>query len=290
MAGYAPYPILETVFMELKQTPLHQITETFLSFLCLYTLSVLKNIQRRRAEARVILQQLEKRSDVQASIKGPSNELFDDKYKLYDVDIIWGLMTYSAAEPKVEAKLKDQAMSYLIKIMEANDGIGKIYIAKAVKGIRENLPGCARCMRFLLNSYRLMPGKRELCQTMRTAVGKESGILGFVVADLAKYMQKVGAAVNASTKSVMTTVRIRCEGGVGVCGLREARGLSEEPLRVHRVRDRHEQAGTGTERRTPQHAVGTLCHQGYVRRRVQLPLPALHEIRRRGQTVRDPLR
>ena len=207
MAEYAPYPILETAFTELRRTPLPEITETFLNFLCLYTLNVLKNIQRRRGEAKTIIKQLDKLNEgKEGKVSVPSNELFDDKYRLHDVDMIWKLMTYADAIPKVEGKVKEQAIICLVKIVENSDHFGRAYVAKAVKAVKENLPGAVRCIRFLTTVYRVLSSKRELCLTIRTAISKESGLLEAVIKGLAIYKQKVNVAVGSGSKNIMTTV------------------------------------------------------------------------------------
>ncbi len=199
MAGYAPFPILEKMFTEIKRVPLQGVNEGFLNFLHLYTLAVLKNIQRQREEGRDVLRQLKKGAS-------PNKEQGDDKFALYDTDLIWSLATHSATEPRVELKIKDQAMACLIKISEENDEIGKTYVEKALSGVKEDSAGSIRCMRFIVHGHKTLCARREILRGMRAALGKDSGMLELVIKDLVKYKQKVNAAVGPASRNIMTTV------------------------------------------------------------------------------------
>ena len=210
MAGYAPYPILETAFAVFKRTPPQNISEGFLNFLCLYTLNVMKNVQRRKAALKLLKKPPQGQS---------SKEWFDDKYALHDIGIFWNLMAHSTNEPKIDCRIKDQALNCLIQIADEDEDIGKPYFTKAVTAIKENSPESIRCMRLIVTGYKKLQGKREIARIIKAAVGKDSGMLELVVKGVIKYKQKVNAAVGPSSKNIMSSVRRGCDkDNVGVCG------------------------------------------------------------------------
>ncbi len=206
IAEYAPYPVLELIFRELSRIPLNLITETSISFICLYTINVLKNTQRKREEAKKLLKQLE-RSNPGKKVELPK-ELSEANFKLYDLDILWDVMTWSRNDMKIDPKLKDYAVNCVIKLAETGEDLAKSFLTKALDAIKENAGSAVRCMKFFMNCYKYLKKKWDLKRFVQKAVSKESGIIEIVMRNFVKYKDSVNkmCATQAELKNPMSFV------------------------------------------------------------------------------------
>lgn len=190
MAEYSSYPILQILFNEIHNSiSLINYSEGYMSFLTLYTLNILKNIQRRKEEAKKIIKNLEKSVKPPQKVN-PPKELFDENYKLYDIDALWNIAVYSNSENKIDIKLKDFAIGCLAKILNDQEELTKNYLIKALDAIKSNSEISIRCMKFITTFYRLFKeNKRNLKQFIKKAFNLETHFLDVVFQNFVKYKE-----------------------------------------------------------------------------------------------------
>ena len=174
IAEYAPYDILEQIFGIFKNCPLNAYTEILLKALCYYTVAALKNVQKRNKE-------LEKQKN---SNKGLESSL-DINFSFCDLDTIWNIMTYSKSD--INIKIKDLAISCLIKISEQSESITKDLVTKAFKSIFSNEGYAIRSMKFLIICYRHLKKKWALKKWYKV----NNDILNTLINNLNTYKEKV---------------------------------------------------------------------------------------------------
>lgn len=194
MAEYAPYAVLELVFAEFKNTPLTAYTDTLLKALCFYTVSTLKNVHRRNQKASIAIKEFERQNKERKDYrKELSKDLFDSEFSLYDLEIIWNIATYSKADERISAKLKDLAISCLVKIAEASEIIAKKFVAIAFDAIASDAGYAIRSMKFLITCYNSLKKKWGLKKFYRAKLGAET--INTLIINLTKYKEKVKASL-----------------------------------------------------------------------------------------------
>jgi len=203
MAEYAPYSILEKIFALFKSTSLPSYTELFLKALYFYTIGVLKNVQRRTEKANKIIKEFERQNKEKKDYKKElSKDLFHTEFSLYDLDMIWDIMTYSKTEERISQKVKDLAVNGLVKILEHSESIAKEYIARAFESIDSNKGYAIRSMKLLIQSYKPLKKKWGIKKVYK-AKANNPEMLNILIKNLKEYKEKVKEQNNEELKNHM---------------------------------------------------------------------------------------
>jgi tRNA nucleotidyltransferase/poly(A) polymerase len=206
MAEYAPYAILEQVFTLFKSTSLFLYTEIFLKALSFYTIAVLKNIQRRTEKTNRMIKELEKQNKGKKDYKKElGKDLFDTEFSLYDLNMIWNIMTYSKTEERIHPKVKDLAVNCLVKISEHSENIAKEYINNAFESIDSNKGYAIRSMKFLILGYKSLKKKWGIKKLFK-AKATNPETLNTLINNLKDYREKVKVQDNKQLKNHMLYV------------------------------------------------------------------------------------
>eukprot|EP00831_Metopus_contortus_P015414 TRINITY_DN16403_c0_g1_i1.p1 TRINITY_DN16403_c0_g1~~TRINITY_DN16403_c0_g1_i1.p1 ORF type:complete len:352 (-),score=77.50 TRINITY_DN16403_c0_g1_i1:49-1104(-) len=178
LAEFAPYDILEKIVMDLLKIKPEDITEIFLKFLCIYTIKLNKNIAKRNEIAA-------KTSPSEAA----STTIFTSK--VCDIDLFWRIMMHTDPSVKVEMKIKEKALSFLIELCEDSESIAAHFIAKSFDEIKSKSSGAIRAMKFLKQSYGTLKKFSKVYTLFEGNLNRKSNLFEEVVKSLVLYKKKV---------------------------------------------------------------------------------------------------
>ena len=156
MSDYVPYPIATKIFIVFKNVPMTSVTDLYLNAVSSYTKAILRNIQRRKVKKEMLIKDYKKHNK---DISELPKDLFENNFELYDLNILWNIIIYSKTDPKIDLKLKDLAINFLVKTIEDNDELLKFNLKTTLENIKSNNDNVVRYVKFFCVCYKIIKKK-----------------------------------------------------------------------------------------------------------------------------------